>query len=209
MRILKFVLIIFILLFILTGCGENQDHSEENFATPENNDSSLSKSEHNQIRNSIINSINTSTNVVSTFSTPIKDNSSGRLTNISITCNTLNGTIVEPNEIFSFNELVGQPTAEKGYKEASIIIDHHTATGIGGGNCQVSSTLYNAVLNLKDLTIVERHEHGKNVGYVPEGKDATVSYGSLDFRFKNNTGKKIRIDATTDNKNVTINIIQE
>ncbi len=208
MKILKFVLISIILLFILTGCGENQDHSEENFAIPKNENSSSSNSYNNETNNSIDNSIITSTNVVSTFSTPIKDNSSGRLTNIAITCNTLNGTIIEPNETFSFNKLIGQPTAEKGYQEASIIIDHHTATGIGGGNCQVSSTLYNAVLNLKNLTIVERHEHGKNVGYVPEGKDATVSYGSLDFKFRNDTGHRIRIDATADNNNVTINLVQ-
>ena len=61
---------------------------------------------------------------------------------------------------------------------------------------------------MKNLTIVERHEHGKNVGYVPEGKDATVSYGSLDFKFRNDTGHRIRIDATADNNNVTINLVQ-
>lgn len=205
MKTLKFLLIFFSLMLILTGCGENQNNIQENSNTT---GIKTSFENNNQISNTIIDPITTSTNIISTFSTPIKDNSPGRLTNISITCNTINGTIINPNEVFSFNDIVGQPTAEKGYQEASIIIDHHTASGIGGGNCQVSSTLYNAVLNINSLTVIERHEHGKNVGYVPEGKDATVSYGSLDFRFRNDTGKKIRIDATTDNENVTINIVQ-
>lgn len=77
-----------------------------------------------------------------------------------------------------------------------------------GGNCQVSSTLYNAVLPISNLVITERHEHGKDVTYVPEGKDAAVSYGSLDFKFRNNLGHDIRIDATTDNQTITVRLIQ-
>lgn len=76
------------------------------------------------------------------------------------------------------------------------------------GNCQVSSTLYNAVLAIPSLTIVERHEHGKDVTYVPEGKDAAVSYGSLDLKFRNGTGHDISIQATTDNQTITIKLIQ-
>lgn len=145
---------------------------------------------------------------ISSYATTIKDQSAGRLTNISITCSTLNNTIVPNGETFSFNEVIGKPTAEKGYQEAKVIIDHKTETGIGGGNCQVSSTLYNAVLNIPSLVVTERHEHGKDVTYVPEGKDAAVSYGSLDLKFKNNTGYDIRIDATTDNQTITIRLIQ-
>lgn len=145
---------------------------------------------------------------ISSYSTVIKDNSAGRLTNINITCSTLNNTIISAGETFSFNKVVGQPTAEKGYQEASVIIDHKTEKGIGGGNCQVSSTLYNAVLTVPSLSVIERHEHGKDVTYVPEGKDAAVSYGSLDLKFRNDTGKSIRIEATTDNSNITIRLIQ-
>lgn len=76
------------------------------------------------------------------------------------------------------------------------------------GNCQVSSTLYNAVLAIPSLAVVERHEHGKDVTYVPEGKDAAVSYGSLDLKFRNDTGHDIRIQATTDNQTITIKLIQ-
>ena len=145
---------------------------------------------------------------MASFSTVIGDNSPGRLTNIRITCGIINGTIINPNETFSFNGIVGKPTAERGYQEAKIIIDHKTETGIGGGNCQVSSTLYNAVLAIPSLTVIERSEHGKEVGYVPKGKDAAVSYGSLDFKFKNTTDHKIKINISTDDKNITATIVQ-
>lgn len=145
---------------------------------------------------------------ISMYSTTIKDKSSGRLTNISITCSTLNNTIIHSGETFSFNKVVGKPTAERGYQEASVIIDHKTETGIGGGNCQVSSTLYNAVLAVPSLVVTERHEHGKDVTYVPEGKDAAVSYGSLDLKFRNNLGSDIRIEATTNNETITIRLVQ-
>lgn len=145
---------------------------------------------------------------IASFSTVIGDNSAGRLTNIRITCGIINGTVINPNETFSFNEIVGKPTAERGYQEAKIIVDHKTETGIGGGNCQVSSTLYNTVLAVPSLTVVERSEHGKEVGYVPKGKDAAVSYGSLDFKFKNSTGHKIKINIGTDDKNITATIVQ-
>lgn len=144
---------------------------------------------------------------MTSFSTVIGDNSTGRLTNIRITCGIINGTIINPNDTFSFNEIVGKPTAERGYQEAKIIIDHKTEKGIGGGNCQVSSTLYNAVLAIPSLTVLERSEHGKEVGYVPKGKDAAVSYGSLDFKFKNTTDRKIKINMSTDDKNITATII--
>jgi len=77
-----------------------------------------------------------------------------------------------------------------------------------GGNCQVSSTLYNAVLAIPSLVVMERHEHGKDVTYVPDGKDAAVSYGSLDLKFRNDLGYDIKIEATTDNNTITIKLIQ-
>ncbi len=147
-------------------------------------------------------------NGISSFSTVIGDNSAGRLTNIRITCSIISGTIINPGETFSFNKIVGKPTVERGYQEAKVIIDHKTETGIGGGNCQVSSTLYNAVLAVPTLTIIERSEHGKEVGYVPKGKDAAVSYGSLDFKFRNDNNYKIRIDIGSDDKNIIANIVK-
>lgn len=154
------------------------------------------------------NSSTTNNNEISSYSTQLKDKSEGRLVNIGITCSSLNGTIIHPGETFSFNQVVGKPTAEKGYQEASVIIDHKTEKGIGGGNCQVSSTLYNAVLEAGNLTIIERHEHGKDVTYVPDGRDAAVSYGSLDFKFRNDLNYDIRIEASTDNESISIILLK-
>ena len=77
----------------------------------------------------------------------------------------------------------------------------------GGGNCQVSSTLYNAVMAVSNLVVTERHAHSNNVPYVPKGKDAAVAYGSYDFKFRNDTGHDIKITCSSDGSNVTINLI--
>lgn len=84
----------------------------------------------------------------------------------------------------------------------------NTVQTLGGGNCQVSSTLYNAVLKVGDLKIVERHPHSKEVHYVAKDKDAAVSHGSVDFKFKNNTGNDIKIYANSDLKSVNIRLVK-
>lgn len=186
-----YVFLLFILLFILTGCNKNEnnnDNSVNSSASKISTDVNLEQAE-NRVANILENKDKNETNNNSTiaipkeqeiasYATTIKDKSSGRLTNINITCSSLNGTVIHNGEVFSFNKVVGKPTAERGYQEASVIIDHKTEKGIGGGNCQVSSTLYNAVLAVPNLVVTERHEHGKDVTYVPEGKDVAVSYGS-------------------------------
>ena len=146
---------------------------------------------------------------IASFSTEIKDDSEGRLTNINITCSLITNTVLAPGDTFSFNDTVGQPTSSRGYQEATIIIDGEHETGIGGGNCQVSSTLYNAVLEVPSLTVIERNEHGLPVTYVPEGQDAAVSYGSLDLKFRNDSDKEIRIEMTSDNENITAKLFQK
>ncbi len=144
---------------------------------------------------------------ISTFSTKIYSNDSARQNNIKITCNTLNNTIVENGATFSFCNIVGKATSDKGYQEADMY-DHdgNKTKGLGGGNCQVSSTLYNAVLTVSSLKVTERHEHSNDVPYVADGKDAAVAYGSYDFKFINNTGNDIKIKASTDGTSVTISI---
>lgn len=144
---------------------------------------------------------------ISTFSTKIYSTDSERQNNIQITCNTLNDTVVKNGETFSFCNTVGKATSSKGYQEADVY-DHNgnKTKGLGGGNCQVSSTLYNAVLAVPSLKVTERHEHSNYVPYVAKGKDAAVAYGSYDFKFINNTGNDIKIKASTDATNVTISI---
>ena len=102
---------------------------------------------------------------------------------------------------------LGPSLEEDGYEEAPVIIDGKTEQAIGGGNCQVSSTLYNAVLAVEGLKVTERHPHGKAVGYVPEGKDATISYDSLDFKFVNNLDKTIKLYFSNDEETITVKIV--
>lgn len=186
-----------------TSTNVNQEMAENRIANIiENKNEILDNATNNEPNSNNIKN----DNPISSYSTQIKDKSEGRLTNIGITCSVLSGTIVHPSEIFSFNKVVGQPTSERGYQEASVIINHKTEKGIGGGNCQVSSTLYNAVLEAGNLAVIERNEHGKDVTYVPEGKDAAVSYGSLDFKFRNDLNYDIRIEAATDNNTLTISL---
>ena len=131
---------------------------------------------------------------LSAFSTKIYSSDTNRTKNMEITTSALNGTIVKNGETFSFCNTIGPATSSKGYLEADIY-DHdgNKKKGYGGGNCQVSSTLYNAVLEVSGLTIIERHPHSNHVPYVPEGKDAAVAYGSYDFQFRNDTGNDIKI----------------
>ncbi len=143
---------------------------------------------------------------LSVFSTPLAGDEN-RLENIRISCNTINGTELKNGETFSFNDTVGEPTAEKGYKEADVIVETTLTKGFGGGNCQVSTTLYNACLNTQGIEIVERNPHKRKVAYVEEGKDASVSYGTLDLKFTNNTGKTIKIYMNSENEQVTARIV--
>ena len=121
----------------------------------------------------------------------------------------MNETIVNKGEIFSFCQTVGKATSTKGYEKAEIY-DHNgkKQEGLGGGNCQVSSTLYNSVLAIPSLVVIERHEHSNNVPYVAKGKDAAVAYGSYDFKFRNDLNNSIKILASTDGNYVYTSIVE-
>lgn len=145
--------------------------------------------------------------LISSFSTKIYTKDSARQNNISITCRSLNETIISNGNIFSFCNTIGRATSDKGYQEADIFDkDGNKEKGLGGGNCQVSTTLYNAVLKIPSLVITERHEHSNKVPYIGEGKDAAVAYDSYDLKFKNNTGFDIKIKAENTSDAVTINL---
>ena len=116
----------------------------------------------------------------------------GRHQNIKLASAAINGKIYNPGEEFWYNSTVGQRTAARGYQEAGVYEAGRTTTGIGGGICQVSSTLYYAVL-LSDLDIVLRYCHMFNPGYMPIGCDATVSWGGPDFAFRNSRDYPIKI----------------
>ena len=145
---------------------------------------------------------------IADFTTKIYTKDKERQNNISITCSTLNDTYVEPGETFSFCDTVGKATTAKGYEKADVFEDGKVVQALGGGNCQVSSTLYNAVLKIPELDVIERHEHSNSVPYVSKGKDAAVSYGSYDFKFKNNLPNKIKISASCDSDYVYVKLFK-
>lgn len=122
--------------------------------------------------------------LLSSFSTRYDASNTSRTTNLKLAMNKLNGVVVAAGETFSYNKTLGKRTAEAGYKEAGGYAGGKVVQTLAGGICQISSTLYDAVV-YANLDIVERHNHMFLAGYVGAGKDATVVYGSLDFKFKN------------------------
>ncbi len=131
-------------------------------------------------------------------------NNSNRNNNISQACDNMNGTILQPGQVFSFNEVVGQRTAENGFKEATVILGGQYEQGLGGGICQASTTLYNAVLEA-NLAVVERNAHAWPSDYVQTGLDATVDWPALDFKFKNDTDYQVIIVTWFDWDERTVN----
>jgi vancomycin resistance protein YoaR len=120
--------------------------------------------------------------------------SGNRRRNIETACSRINGTVLKPGDIFSYNKVVGPRDASSGYRLAPVIIRGRLEPGLGGGICQTSSTLYNAIL-MSGLKVVRRSHHAFPVHYLPAGRDATVAYGSIDFKFQNDSGNTIAIAA--------------
>ena len=146
--------------------------------------------------------------VLAEFSTKIHNRAEERQNNITITCRALNGKEIKPGETFSFCNTVGEATTSKGYKEAEIYVDGEKKQGLGGGNCQVSTTIYNAVLQIPELEVVERHAHSNHVTYIEEEKDAAVAYDSLDLKFKNNSQDTIKIIMENTENDVIARIVK-
>jgi len=133
-------------------------------------------------------------NELANFTTRYDAGNTSRTTNLAIACKKLNGQVIQPGEVFSYNKALGKRSVENGYKEAAIYANGGVENGLGGGICQISSTLYNAVLQA-NLGIEERHNHSFITSYVEAGKDATVVYGALDFKFKNTRKYPIKLEA--------------
>lgn len=140
------------------------------------------------------------------YKSDYSSSSNDRASNIKLACSKINGYVLAPGDEFSYNEVVGPRTAEHGFKVANVYVGNTVQPGIGGGICQVSSTMYNSVI-FADLEITERRNHTLPVSYVPMGRDATVSYGSTDFKFKNNTSYPIEIRAIAENGINTVTIL--
>lgn len=130
--------------------------------------------------------------LLSTFSTNYAASNRNRTTNLILAANKINGTVLMPGETFSYNKVVGARTIAAGYKEAPIYVSGKVVDGLGGGICQITSTLYNAVV-FANLEIIERSNHQFIPSYVTASRDATVVYGAIDFKFKNNRNYPIKL----------------
>lgn len=130
------------------------------------------------------------------YITSFNPRNSSRVKNIQLATDAINNTVVFPGERFSFNRIVGKRTAAKGYLKAKVIVRGEYAEDIGGGICQVSSTLFNAV-DSAGLKIVQRFSHSRHVPYIPPGRDATVSWYGPDFVFRNSYHHPVLIRAKT------------
>ncbi len=143
---------------------------------------------------------------LASYTTNFGGSTSNRCANVKNAASRINGKIIAPNEVFSFNDTVGKRSVANGFFTATEYVNGESVEGIGGGTCQVSSTLYNAVL-YSDLSIVTRTSHMFAVNYCPLGQDATVADSGVDFKFLNNTGYPIKITASTSGYSLTVSII--
>jgi len=143
--------------------------------------------------------------LLSSYCTSFDSGNTGRSYNIKVAAAALDGLLVPPGKEISFNEVVGPRSSEAGYKNAKVIVNNELVDGIGGGVCQVSSTLYNALL-LANLEVTERDNHSLPVSYVPLGRDATVTYGGIDMKFRNSTESHIYIRSWVQGGKITFKI---
>lgn len=141
------------------------------------------------------------------FSTKIYDKDAERQHNLELSCSKINEHIVKAGETFSFCDTVGKATSSAGYEKAKIFDKNgNVKEGYGGGNCQVSTTLFNAVRNLSGIEVTERHDHSNKVPYAKAGDDAAVAYGGYDFKFINHNDYDIIIHAESNKSNVIVTI---
>ena len=140
---------------------------------------------------------------ISSYTTNYSSSAAGRAYNVELSAKSINGTVLMPGEVFSYNGVVGERTTARGYREAGVYVGNKVEQGIGGGICQTSSTLYVAAMNA-NLRSVSRRNHSMTVSYMPAGMDATVNWGSIDYQFKNNYDFPVYIQAVTSNRNLTI-----
>ncbi|WP_433944290.1 VanW family protein [Paenibacillus sp. SN-8-1] len=142
---------------------------------------------------------------ISEFTTALASSKAGRLHNIEAAAQVIDGMLLAPGDVFDYAKVIDQAEAEYGFQPAPVIVQGKLVPGIGGGICQVSSTLYNAAIQA-GLGIVERRNHSLPVSYLPKGQDATFAKGFINFRFKNTTSHYILIKATLNSNNLNIKL---
>ena len=194
---MKIAVILTLMLLLLTGCNNspvpNYDSKRLSYNPNFSNESNLEES----------------SKELSMYKTTIYTKTDERQNNVKLACKQLNGVLIGSGETFSFCDTLGPATPEDGYQKADTFdTEGEIYQEYGGGKCQVSSTLYNAVKDIPGIEIIERHEHSNEVPYVPDGLDAAVAYGSVDLKFKNNNSYSIKILAKATDDEVIIRIIK-
>ncbi len=144
--------------------------------------------------------------VLSELSSYYNVNISGRATNVELASSKINGVVLNPGDVFSYNKAVGPRTYANGFKDAGVYTSEGLEDGVGGGICQVSSTLYGAQL-MADLKTVARTNHSYTIGYLPSGQDATVAYGAIDYKFKNDKDFPVKIESVASGGLLTVRIL--
>ncbi len=139
---------------------------------------------------------------LASYSSSFSTSSESRATNVRLSASRINDYILMPGDVFSYDKTIGKRTAANGFREANVYVGNKIETGIGGGICQTSSTLYSAAL-YANLEIVSRTSHSLPVGYVPAGQDATIAEGYIDLLIKNNTDYPVKIVAVTNGRMLT------
>ncbi len=143
---------------------------------------------------------------LASYSTTFSTAAANRAANVALAAAKINDTVLAPGQVFSYAEVLGNPSLANGFKVAPVYENGKSSQGVGGGVCQVSSTLYSAVL-YADLEVVSRQNHSLTVAYLPKGQDATFAYGSIDFKFKNNTDYPVKVAAGTSGGRLSVSII--
>ena len=137
------------------------------------------------------------------YQTPLLNRNTERMNNIRLAMKKINNYKLKPGETFSFNDVVGKRDAENGFKMAAIIVNGEYGEDMGGGVCQLSSTIFNAA-DKAAMEVIERHSHTKEVKYVPKGRDAAVSYDYLDLKFKNTKSYSVQLKVKIEEKKLKV-----
>jgi len=200
----KYLWIFFILIIIIGVCiftFNKNDNSKQSYTAER-----TSINDENYIQT---NKVNKDNEKIAEFSTRLPNDTKARDNNIKLACKIINGAVVKSGDTFSFWDILGCPTKESGYEKAKTFTsDGEVTESYGGGVCQISTTIYNAVLKVEDLKVIERHEHSRDVPYIKDGKDAAVSYDSADLKFKNTLDYDIKIEAEVENREVKIRLVR-
>lgn len=186
-----------IILLFLSACAQKKEISQEKISFEQMNKSITKEIKIIEIEKTLGEAV-----------TKIIDTGKNRMENIFLACTSVSGKKLSPGEEFSFNKATGPRSKSRGYKDAPVIFNGEKSYGVGGGVCQVSTTIYMAAKNAS-LKITERHIHSEEVAYAPNHTDATVVYGEKDLRFKNNTDDTIYIYTWVEEGKVFSKIIKK